>query len=47
VVLGVVDGVHTDRVDTEVLEVLDITLQALEVEQRVLGVRSTTWSMSV
>jgi hypothetical protein len=42
VVLGVVDCVDTDRVDAEVLEVINIALQALEVEKRVLCVRSTT-----
>jgi hypothetical protein len=42
VVLGIVDCVDTDRVDAEVLEVINIALQALEVEKRVLCVRSTT-----
>ena len=42
VVLGVVDGVDTDGVDTEILEVGDIAPQALEVEERVLCISSTT-----
>jgi hypothetical protein len=42
VVLGVVDGVDTDGVDTEILEVGDIAPQALEIEERVLCISSTT-----
>jgi hypothetical protein len=42
VVLRVVDGVNTDGVDTERLEVGDIALQALNVEQRVLCISGTT-----
>jgi hypothetical protein len=42
VVLGVVDGVDTDGVDTEILEVGDIAPQAVEIEKRVLCISSTT-----
>jgi hypothetical protein len=42
VVLGIVNGVDTDGVDTEILEVGDIALQALEIEERVLRISSTT-----
>jgi hypothetical protein len=42
VVLGVVDGVDTDRVQAKLLELLDITLAAGAIGNGVLGVGSAT-----
>jgi len=42
VVLRVVDGVDTDGVDAERLEVLNIAFETLEVEQRIGSVGRTT-----
>jgi len=42
VVFGVVNGVDTDRVDTERLEVGDIAPQVVKVEQRVSCISRTT-----
>jgi hypothetical protein len=47
VVLRVVDGVDTNSVDAERLEVGNIALQALDIEQRVLCIGGTTWRISV
>ncbi|KAL2288563.1 hypothetical protein FJTKL_03925 [Diaporthe vaccinii] len=46
VVLRVVDRVHTDGVDAEVLEVLDVPLETRDVNQGVSGVSGTTWLVS-
>lgn len=42
VILGVVDGVNTNSVDAEVLEVLDVSETGLGVSERILVGRSTT-----
>jgi hypothetical protein len=42
VVLGVVNGVDTDGVDTKILEVLDIATEALSVQKRIFGIRGAT-----
>lgn len=42
VVLGVVNGVDTDSVDSKILEVGNIALQSLDIEERVLSVSRTT-----
>jgi hypothetical protein len=47
VVLRVVDCVDTDGVDTEVLEVDDITLQVLDIKDGILCVGSTTLKLLV
>jgi hypothetical protein len=42
VVLGVVDRVDTDGVDSKILEVGNVALQAVNVEERVLSISRTT-----
>jgi hypothetical protein len=44
VVLGVIDGVDTDGVDAELLEVLDIARKALKIEEGILRIGSTTFA---
>lgn len=46
VVLRVVDGVHTDGVDAELLEVRDVPLETGDVDQGVGGISGTTWLVS-
>lgn len=46
VVLRVVDGVHTDGVDAELLEVLDVPLETGDVDQGVCRIGGTTWLVS-
>jgi hypothetical protein len=47
-VLGsVVDGVDTDRVDAELLELLDVTLAASSIGDGILSIGSTTCGMLV
>ena len=41
-VLRVINGVYSDRVDSEFLEVLDVARERLDVEQWIRSVRSAT-----
>jgi hypothetical protein len=43
VVRSVVNGVHTDGVDTKALELLDVALAASSVGDGVLSIRCATW----